>query len=240
VSATETEIIEGHELSSAGPSRGPVSSPLCGAALSTRVAVWHTPTDQRLLHCGPKIREAVMLWCGNLETAVGRYGHISLWDTHRVTDMSQLFYNQISFNDDISGWDVSQVTTLSHMLHSAAAFNQPIGTWNTSIVTDTKGLFLFATKFNQPLNGWEVSSVKNMSQMFQCAYAFNQPLSTWNVSSVTNMFAMFSFTRDFNQTLNDWDVSGVTSTTYMFNHKGLQPAAGSVEPCGCRNDHWYV
>jgi surface protein len=60
------------------------------------------------------IRTAVRLWIENRDDAIARYGHISLWDTHRVTDMSRLFYNQQLFNDDISGWDVSKVTNLSH------------------------------------------------------------------------------------------------------------------------------
>ena len=84
------------------------------------------------------IRTAVKLWCESREQATNRYGHISLWDTHRVTDTSSLFYDKPSFNDDISGWDVSKVTTLSHMFHTAYAFNQPIGTWNTSNVTDMR------------------------------------------------------------------------------------------------------
>jgi hypothetical protein len=28
----------------------------------------------------------VKLWCENRVAAIDRYGHISLWDTHRVTD----------------------------------------------------------------------------------------------------------------------------------------------------------
>ena len=49
------------------------------------------------------IRTAVKLWCENREEAIARYGHISLWDTHRVTDMSWLFCNQRSSNDNIRG-----------------------------------------------------------------------------------------------------------------------------------------
>jgi hypothetical protein len=68
------------------------------------------------------IRVAVKLWCENRELATTRYGHISLWDTHHVTDMNRLFYKQHRFNNDI----VSKVTTLSHMFDTAHDFNQPI------------------------------------------------------------------------------------------------------------------
>ena len=41
------------------------------------------------------------------------YGNISNWDVSNVTDMSFLFFNNNSFNEDISNWDVSNVTNMS-------------------------------------------------------------------------------------------------------------------------------
>jgi surface protein len=108
------------------------------------------------------IGTAVKLWCENRKEAIARYGHISLWDTSRVTDMSKLFYGQHRFNDDISGWVLSKATTMREMFRFAYTFNQPIGTWNTSNVTDMSLLFNFAASSNQPLQDWDVSSVTNM------------------------------------------------------------------------------
>ena len=51
-----------------------------------------------------ELREAVKLWLDDESTAITKYGHISLWNTSNVTDMSNLFYN---FNQDIGGWDTS-------------------------------------------------------------------------------------------------------------------------------------
>jgi surface protein len=82
------------------------------------------------------IRTAVELWYENQDSAIQLYSHISLWDTHHVTDMSRLFDTQRLFNDDISQWDVSKVTAMSEMFADAVSFNQPIGSWNTSKVTD--------------------------------------------------------------------------------------------------------
>ena len=38
-----------------------------------------------------------------------KYGHISYWDTSKVTDMSELFKDKKDFNEDISKWDTSNV-----------------------------------------------------------------------------------------------------------------------------------
>ena len=43
------------------------------------------------------------------------------WDTSLVTDMSGLFSNKYSFNQDISGWDVSKVTDMSNMFSRPAS-----------------------------------------------------------------------------------------------------------------------
>jgi hypothetical protein len=51
------------------------------------------------------IRTALKLWVMDKRKAAHRYGHISLWDTHLVTNMGNLFRDQYCFNDDISGWD---------------------------------------------------------------------------------------------------------------------------------------
>lgn len=80
------------------------------------------------------LREAVQCWCTDRPTAFAQYGHISAWDTSAVTDMSRLFENQHSFNDDISAWNTSQVTNMEHMFHHAHAFNQPLETWNVRLL----------------------------------------------------------------------------------------------------------
>eukprot|EP01033_Poteriospumella_lacustris_P015271 gene15271-biopygen6887 len=155
------------------------------------------------------IHEAVKLWYENRDKATERHGHISLWDTHRVTDLSGLFYGQRFFNEDISGWDESKVTTMRQMFTFATSFNQPLGTWNTASVRDMACAFALALDFNQPLASWDVSSVQNMAQMFYGTGAINQPLSTWDVYSVTTMDMMFGSTHSFNQPLASWNVAAV-------------------------------
>ena len=144
-----------------------------------------------------------------------------------VTDMSDLFKNNSTFNQNISTWDVSNVTNMSGMFYgavtgSATAFNQPIGDWDVSNVTNMSRMFYGATAFNQPIGDWDVSSVTDMSAMFLSSAlisdvnAFNQPIGNWNVSNVTDMGNMFSYARNFNQNISTWDVSNVTNMSNMF------------------------
>jgi surface protein len=86
------------------------------------------------------IRDAVALWHSNPVAAEERYGHISQWDTSRVTNMSYLFHYD-EFNEDISKWDVSKVENMDYMFYYASSFNQPIGNWNVSNVEFMKGMF---------------------------------------------------------------------------------------------------
>ena len=65
-----------------------------------------------------ELKTAVGAWCADEAAAETTYGHISSWDTRRVTDMSCLFgrcwdgsqwettcETYKSFNADISSWD---------------------------------------------------------------------------------------------------------------------------------------
>ena len=143
---------------------------------------------------------------------------ISGWDVSNVTDMSRMFYGVHAFNQDISSWNVSSVTDMSAMFYSALNFNQNISGWNVSNVTDMNGMFHSAKVFNQNISSWDVSSVTDMSGLFSGAVAFNQNISSWNVSSVTDMSAMFMSADAFNQNISSWDVKNVSNMHYMFAH----------------------
>jgi len=135
-----------------------------------------------------------------------------------VANMSYMFQNASSLNQDISSWDVSSVTSMSGMFTGTSSFNQPLDNWNVSNVTDMGGMFSNATSFNQSLNSWDVSHVTNMSGMLAGTSSFNQSLDNWNVSNVTYMSNMFAGASSFNQDISSWDVSKVTSMSHIFQY----------------------
>ncbi len=111
------------------------------------------------------IQAAVDLWISDPTTAEATYGNISNWDTSCVTDMSDLFRDYTTFNDDISQWDTSNVTNMSRCFSMLLSFNQNIGDWDVSNVTtmmiccSQNGVL---GSFNQHIGDWDVSNVTTM------------------------------------------------------------------------------
>mmetsp|Transcript_30535 Transcript_30535/g.73250 ORF Transcript_30535/g.73250 Transcript_30535/m.73250 type:complete len:938 (+) Transcript_30535:197-3010(+) len=166
-----------------------------------------------------ELRKAVDDWFTTLREAVETtYGTIGQWCfTSNLTDMSELFEHQSTFNQDISAWDVSSVTNMSYMYYGAHSFDQDLSAWDVSSVTDMTAMFYNANRFNKHLSSWNVSAVTAMPAMFYYAESFNQDLSTWDVSSVIDMEAMFRVASAFNQDLSTWNVSSLTKMERMFD-----------------------
>ncbi len=150
-----------------------------------------------------------------LQTKIANNEDVTTVNTSGITDMSNLFKNNSTFNQDISGWDVSSVTNMDGMFDGAISFNQDISGWNVSAVTNMRKMFSGALAFNWNLNGWNVSNVLDMSFMFQNATAFNNPLSGWDISAVTTMESMFAGASLFNQPLN-WNFGNIGNMAWMF------------------------
>jgi len=151
---------------------------------------------------------------------------VSTCDVSAITDMSELFRDNASFNDVIGTWDVSNVTTMTMMFRDAIAFNQDISSWNVSSVINMTEMFRDEVvdssnrqQFNQDISPWNVSSVTDMSYMFNGASVFNNgnaALDWGHTSSVTNMENMFRGASTFNQDISDLNVANVTNMREMF------------------------
>ncbi len=142
---------------------------------------------------------------------------IALTCTSGITDMSNLFAQVTTFNQDISSWDTSNITNMFSMFSEASSFNQNIGSWDTSNVTDMSFMFSGATDFNQNIGSWDTSNTTNMRYMFSEASSFNQNIGSWNTLNVTDMSFMFNKATSFNQDIGSWDTSNVADMRYMFS-----------------------
>ena len=161
-----------------------------------------------------------------------------------ITDMSSLFHDKTTFNDNIGSWNTAAVTNMSSMFKSASAFNQDIGSWDTAAVTMMTFMFMYASAFNQDIGSWNIASVTEPAVMFSSASSFNnngsatignwntaaamdmssmfygtpfnQDIVSWNTSSATNMNSMFNQATAFNQDIRGWDVTNVTNFENTF------------------------
>jgi surface protein len=141
---------------------------------------------------------------------------IGYWCVGKVTDMSELFKDLSTFNEDISGWEVGKVTNMKSMFQRASAFNGNISSWDTTAVTDVSNMFEDASLFNQDLSAWSTSAVTTMYAMFYESSAFNGNISSWDTTAVTDMGFMFASSSSFNQDLSAWNTSAVTTMYAMF------------------------
>jgi hypothetical protein len=68
---------------------------------------------------------AIALWFEDEEKCKWRFGHISFWNTSRVTNMIESFAMRENFNDDLRRWNVSNVTNMMYMFCGAIQLNRP-------------------------------------------------------------------------------------------------------------------
>jgi len=130
---------------------------------------------------------------------------MNTWDVSEITDMSHVFLNHGSFNEDISDWVVSKVTAMSSSFGYASSFNGDLSKWEVSQVTDMAGMFYDASSFNGDLSKWEVPQVTDMRFMFHGASSFNGDLSEWDISKVTSVSNMFNGASSFDRDLCAWN-----------------------------------
>jgi surface protein len=135
---------------------------------------------------------AVELWFGDEEKCRFKFGHISDWNTSRVTNMKRAFFGRARFDEDLSRWNVSNVSDMSYMF-SGATFNGDLSRWDVAKVTNMRGMFYRATQFNGDLSQWNVSRVIDMSCMFCGASHFDRDLSRWDIGrlEMRKTFRMF-------------------------------------------------
>lgn len=71
----------------------------------------------------------------------GNWDVLPTLQTTGITNMSRLFYNCQSMNEDISYWDVSSVVDMYEMFWGALSFDQYLGSWNVSSVENMTDIF---------------------------------------------------------------------------------------------------
>ena len=167
-----------------------------------------------------ELREAVNLYLNfrrsTANEAKEKYGEMNTWDVSNVKDMSDLFRDRSSFNEDISRWDVGNVESMKGMFCDCSSFDANLSEWNVKNVKYMDKMFEDCHKFNSNLSKWNVESAKTMDNMFYGCEAFNSNLSQWKVNKVESMDSMFFGCEAFTSDLSQWDVESVETMRRMF------------------------
>jgi len=122
---------------------------------------------------------------------------ISDWDVSGVTDMSHLFDDADSFNQDIGNWDVSGVTDMSYMFVDASSFNQDIGNWDVSGVTDMNVMFSYANWKSRSLNPSRPRNEKTSGKFSPRKSSSSCHSSNLNISFQTHLRVFVTFDANF-------------------------------------------
>ena len=77
----------------------------------------------------PKNRDTLKELLKRMVEVRGDEGDFNDIDTSEIKSMMVLFYNNETFNGNISGWDVSSVENMNYMFCRATSFNQNISNW---------------------------------------------------------------------------------------------------------------
>mmetsp|Transcript_22119 Transcript_22119/g.33431 ORF Transcript_22119/g.33431 Transcript_22119/m.33431 type:complete len:328 (-) Transcript_22119:174-1157(-) len=167
--------------------------------------------------CNQTTRLEITVRDASIEKLATMYGWpIGMWDVSQVTNFSNVFAHQHSFNEYIGAWNVSNGINFDYMFWHASWFDQDIGNWNVSKAASFEGMFSGASRFNKDLTKWNTKTVENMSSMFDRASKFNGNVSNFDTSEVTRMNLMFSYASDFNQDISGWNTGRVTCMNHMF------------------------
>ena len=137
----------------------------------------------------------------------------SCWDTSKVTNFKQLFYNYTSLQSiDVSGWDTSSVTTMDSMFKGCSSLKSlDVSGWDTSKVTMILNMFNGCSSLQSlDVSRFDVSKVANFEGIFfKCTSLQSLDVSKWDTSSATYMFATFANLRLEKLDFSGWNVANV-------------------------------
>ena len=141
------------------------------------------------------------------------------WDTSKVKDMSNLFYNCNSLKtiQGISYWDTSSLTKTSNLFSNCINLTSidDISKWKMDKVIDMSNMFYNCKNIISlpDVSNWNTKNVKDMRNIFcNCSSLKSlQDISKWNTENVINMTGLFRNCKNLEKLpdISNWVVDNV-------------------------------
>ena len=141
--------------------------------------------------------------------------------TENVLTMSNMFSTSNKLTTfDVSGFDTHNVTDMSQMFAGCPVSSLDLSNFNTENVTNMYHMFRFCTNLTSvDLTNFNTANVEIMSGMFgYCSSLTSLDLRNFDTKKVTDMSYMFSGCSNLETIYcnDDWNRSTVTESGYMF------------------------
>jgi hypothetical protein len=172
------------------------------------------------------IRDLVWRYSQNPTLQYETYGHLCVWNTGAVEDMSSMFLPppahgavRAFWSDqewDARLWDTRSVTNMQRAFELCDGRLSGVEHWDVSAVTNMDLMFAGAAQFNAGIGNWDTSEVRSMRSMFSSAAAFNGYIGDWDTSKVASMSHMFCQAASFNKDVGGWNTGNVENMSHMF------------------------
>ncbi len=168
-----------------------------------------------------ELLQAANNWCNNInkDAIIASHGHISNWKfSKKIYSMYMLFYNQETFDEDLSKWNVSGIYNMNNMFRGCVSFTgKGLEKWNVSWLHLCHSMFNGCDSLICDLSKWKVFNVEICENMFWGCSNFNSDLSNWNVQNIKYANGMFNGCTQFNSDLSKWNVCELEESNHMFN-----------------------
>ncbi|WP_183193139.1 BspA family leucine-rich repeat surface protein [Bifidobacterium commune] len=153
---------------------------------------------------------------------LGRIEGVDTWDTAKVTDMSNMFYNCSGLTTlDVTHFDTTNVTNMSNMFYNCSGLTTlDVTHFDTAKVTNMSNMFFSCSGLTTlDVTHFDTTNVTNMNSMFALCYGLKTlDVTHFDTAKVTDMSSMFILCSGL-KTLDvtHFDTAKVTNMSSMFS-----------------------
>jgi hypothetical protein len=154
-----------------------------------------------------------------------------------------MFYDELSFSQDLSGWDVRNIIQAEGMFANSN-FNGSLEHWNLQNLYNAQSMFTNDAVFNQSLASWKTPALIYAEYAFYGTSALDQDFSGFDISKLQHAGMMFSGSglspENYSKLLNGWAASPHKNDVYFDAYSVKYDASGQAGRASLINSNWTI